>query len=106
MSEFCCEEMREKVHCVDLDKSSGRDKVVFYSSRFDEYGIPIFDGEKGTASSYIVIQHCPWCGKVLPESKRDEWFDLLEKQGYDTPLDQDIPVEFQTSAWYESPVSP
>lgn len=106
MNNFCCEEMSEKVYCIDLDKSIDRDQVVFYSSRFNEYGIPIYDGKKGVASSYILIRHCPWCGKTLPESKRDEWFELLEKKGYSSPLDDDIPVEFQTSAWYESPVSP
>ena len=78
-------------------------EVVYYSSKFNEYGIPVHDGENGTASSYIDIQYCPWCGKKLPKSKRDEWFDTLEKRGYEDPYVEDIPPEFKTSEWYEKP---
>ena len=106
MNKFCCQEMHEKVCCIDLEKSCDCDKVIFYSSRFNEYGIPVCDGERGTASSYVLIQHCPWCGKPLPKSKRDEWFDLLERMGYDSPLENNVPEEFKTSAWYEPSLLP
>ncbi|MBQ8575399.1 MAG: hypothetical protein IJ447_05060 [Clostridia bacterium] len=75
-------------------------KVIYYSSKFNEYGIPIHDGENGRASSYILIEYCPWCGKELPESKRDEWFELLEELGFDCPFEDDIPQKFKTSEWY------
>lgn len=74
------------------------DNLLYYSSRFDEYGIIIHDG--GASSS--LIKYCPWCGTKLPESKRDEWFDKLEALGFDHPLLQDIPEEFTTAAWYEN----
>lgn len=107
---FCCEDMEEHVYLVDLNVSfDGGDedtKVVYYSSKFDEYGIPIHDGENGSATSFITIEYCPWCGKRLPESRRDEWFDTMFKLGYDYPCDQDIPEEFKTSEWYRKPPSP
>ena len=87
---FCCHNME---YYLNLE-----DKVIVYSSRFNEYGIPICDG----GDSYIVISHCPWCGKKLPESKRNEWFDELEKLGFDEPMFNDlIPEEYKTSKWYE-----
>ena len=72
-------------------------KMVFFSPKFREYGIPVRDG----GSSYVVIHHCPWCGHVLPKSKRKEWFKKLKKMGYDYPMEQKIPDEFNTSKWYE-----
>lgn len=35
-------------------------------------GLPVRDGERGDASSWISIWHCPWCGKELPGHERHE----------------------------------
>lgn len=100
----CCDNMNEKTLCIDKLEQSiktfDENKIIYFSSRFREYGIPIRDG-RSFSSSYISIQFCPWCGKQLPYSKRDEWFDELEKRGYDSPFEQDIPEEFNSSLWYE-----
>ena len=72
------------------------DKLIYYSPRFDEYGIIVHDG----GSSHIGIAYCPWCGAKLPESKRDLWFDRLESLGYGNPTEQEIPGEYQTGEWY------
>lgn len=71
-------------------------KIIQYSDRFDEYGIVIHDG----GNSSIIINYCPWCGKELPKSKRDEWFDTLEKLGFINPLEEDIPIEFKSNLWW------
>lgn len=42
------------------------DKLMFYSSKFDEYRIIIHDG----GDSFIEISFCPWCGVKLSMSKR------------------------------------
>ncbi len=56
----CCKSMDEFVgesmHEFDPDH------MIYYSSQFDEYGIIVHDG----GSSYIIIRHCPWCGKNCP----------------------------------------
>lgn len=107
MVKHCCEDMAAFVYCVDdvnhtIEKSVDiENKIIYYSSKFREYGIPIKSGKKKISSSYIIIQHCPWCGSCLPYSKRDEWFDTLEAMGYDSPLEQNIPIDFKSSAWYE-----
>ena len=73
--------------------------MIYFSARFREYGIPVKNCEK-IASSYITINVCPWCGKRLPSSKRDEWFDRLRKMGYNSPLSQKIPSQFESDDWY------
>ena len=84
--------------CTDMEYYLGlEDEIILYIEKFDEYGIPVHDG----GSSYIEILVCPWCGKTLPQSKRDRWFDELESLGFDSPLEQDIPEEYRTSAWWD-----
>jgi hypothetical protein len=72
------------------------DRPIIYNSKFDEYGIKIMDG----GSSSIEINYCPWCGERLPNSRRDEWFDILEKLGID-PWGGDVPEIFRTDEWYK-----
>ncbi len=73
------------------------DAIMIYIDKFDEYGIIVHDG----GESFIGIQYCPWCGKKLPDSKREEWFEQLEKLGFDSPLEEDIPEMYKTGAWYQ-----
>ena len=71
------------------------DKPISYTEKFDEYGLKIFDG----GSSSILIDFCPFCGKKLPKSKRDEWFDEIEKLGID-PWKDEVPEKYQTDKWF------
>ena len=75
------------------------DAVVIYWARYDEYGLPIRDG----GTSAITIAFCPWCGCVLPESKRELWFETLEARGLADADDEQIPAEFKTDAWWRNP---
>lgn len=74
------------------------DKPIVYVKKFDEYGIKIMDG----GSSSIKIEFCPWCGERLPESKRDEWFDELEKLGINDPWTEKVPDKYLTDEWYKN----
>ena len=68
---------------------------LYYNEVIDEYGICVVGSE-----SYIVVNYCPWCGKKLPPSKRDAWFNELEKKGYENPLfREDIPEEYKSAKW-------
>jgi len=97
---YCCEQLDYFVNqkCVE-HKSVFEcpDIIILYENKFDEYGIIIHD----SGESYIKIQHCPWCGRKLPESKRDLWFDELEKRGIEDPMEQDIPKEFESDEWWK-----
>jgi len=68
------------------------DVVIAYDPRFDEYFIR-------TDSVRVNISHCPWCGRRLPESKRDLWFEELERLGFERPLEQGIPAAFRSGEW-------
>ena len=79
-----------------MEQSINETKSLFYSDVFDEYGIFLPED----SSSYLVIKFCPWCGKPLPPSKREEWFEALEKIGFENPLlDENIPIEYKSSKW-------
>lgn len=56
----CCEMMAENI--------ASEDGIICYWEKFREYGIPVRDG----GSSMIRIRYCPWCGKPLPSSLRED----------------------------------
>lgn len=70
------------------------DALVTFSARFQEYGRLIHDG----GTSACGIDFCPWCGRRLPESQRDRWFDELERRGVD-PWEDEIPEPFRDERW-------
>ena len=71
------------------------DTVLVYNEPFDEYGIPVRDG----GESYVMVTHCPWCGVMLPDSRREAWFDEIDKLGLAAAPFEDIPEKFLTAAW-------
>jgi hypothetical protein len=94
------EEERE-IMCNKLKEFSSEDfdnvdTPLIYSIKFDEYGLKICDG----GSSSILIANCPWCGQKLPESKRDRWFNELEKLGIKNPWTDEVPDKYLTDEWY------
>ena len=100
MSLHCCEMMNENTNKIcekHNDIFECPEQIIIYNEKFDEYGVIIHDG----GQSYLCIEYCPWCGIKLPQSKRDLWFDELDKLGYKNPLEEVIPEEFQTSKWYK-----
>ncbi|TRW89323.1 hypothetical protein [Flavobacterium sp. GT3R68] len=82
---------------IDFDNV---DASIFHNEKFDEYGVKIWDG----GTSCILIDFCPWCGEKLPNSKRDQWFDEIEKLGID-PWNGEIPEKYQTDKWYRENAS-
>ena len=103
MVEHCCEEMKNRIeHTCDVHDSpfDCADHIIYYSDVFDEYGIIIHDG----GSSYITINYCPFCGKQLPKSKRDIYFNILENDlnySNEDIWDGKIPEEFKSDAWWQ-----
>lgn len=97
---FCCGRMRIAVEetCDEHpDRYDCPDALLTYVEKFDEFGLIVHDGGR----SHVVIAFCPWCGTTLPESKRNEWFERLEKLDLD-PWDDDIPPEYESGAWWRS----
>ena len=85
--DFTCDQHADPFECGD--------GLIVYHEPFDEYGIVVHDG----GASYVVIQHCPWCGTRLPDSRRDSWFDALDAIGIDSASADNVPAEYLTSVW-------
>ena len=82
--------------CIEMEQNIIETKSIFYHDVFDEYSILCREDNL----SFLLLNYCPWCGRELPRSKREEWFDRLEKLGFEDPLfNDDIPMEFKTSRW-------
>lgn len=94
----CCTQMKKaiKLNC-DIHKNiyDCPDVLISYEPEFDEYGIIIHDGGTGSVS----IKFCPFCGTKLPSSKRDKWFNKMEKLGIDIDNDE-IPKEYLNYGWW------
>jgi len=96
---ICCDVMEQSLNVtceIHADPHDCPDCLVIYNAKFREYGIPIRDG----GSTKSIISYCPWCGTKLQKPLRSEWFDILEKLGFDDPPTQDIPEEFKSDQWW------
>lgn len=81
--------------CIDMERVlRNGDVAITYIKKFHEYGILNTDG----GTSYQIIHYCPWCGRKLPASVRDKWFDEIEKLGME-PDDPKLPKIFLTDEW-------
>jgi hypothetical protein len=83
--EFDCEQHSDPFACAD--------SLVIYNEVMNEYGLIIHDGTE----SYLLIDHCPWCGTKLPESARDAWFDAVDALALGDGIDP--PMDYFTGAW-------
>ena len=86
---FCCEDMKNNIN---------DNQLIHYSEIFDEYRIMVWEDN----CSSILINFCPWCGKKLPISKREQWFAELEEKGFENPLfDDNIPASYKNGDWWK-----
>jgi hypothetical protein len=76
---------------------AGGETAILYIPKFREYGIRVLDGGSG----FIEISHCPWCGRILPGTLRENWFKELEARGFDVG-DDTIPAELTSDAWWKA----
>jgi hypothetical protein len=88
----CCESMAEDIENTYCP--------IRYVKKYREYLIELRQSTGG-----IKMAYCFSCGTILPESLRNLWFDILEKEySLESPLDNDkekIPAEFQTDEWWK-----
>jgi hypothetical protein len=74
---------------------------INYGPAFREFSTSLGDG-----GSSMVFENCPFTGKTLPASLRDDWFDAIgalklfpEDEVFDWN-DERIPPGFRTDAWW------
>jgi hypothetical protein len=84
-------------HCCAMMSSNlaEGEAAIRYLPKFREYGVLVLDG----GSSHITIHYCPWCGRSLPASLRDKWFEAIESRGY--ALQNEVPDEFDSDEWWK-----
>jgi hypothetical protein len=76
--------------------SEGR-VAILYIPKFREYGIKLLVGGSG----FQEIKYCPWCGRALPKSLRDEWFTIMETLRLE-PDSPDIPQKYLSDEWWKN----
>ena len=85
--------------CGQITRYLGDPRInIHYCSKFREYATHLTNSPAKQCYFY-----CPWCGSKLPESLRDEYFDILKKE-YNIVaaiFTEDIPEEFQTDEWWK-----
>lgn len=95
--EHCCAEMSEQVNMSFPTAKSplqgSTDKRIYWSPVFDEYGLIC-----QPSTEVLQIHHCPFCGVLFPESRRNAWIEALEKTDWKTWGDP-IPSELLTHDW-------
>ena len=89
----CCE-------CMEMFLQDAKVPLKYYPIA-REYGLALQH-----SSAIQLIYYCPWCGTKLPESLRDKYFDILEKEysiepGLDIKNDPNIPHEFKSDEWWK-----
>lgn len=82
---------------TDCSTPAAADRPVLYDPVFDEYRLVAV----GLMADRAVILRCPWCGVVLPSSRRDQWFDELAQLGI-SPDDPLLPGRFRSDAWWNT----
>lgn len=94
---------RRTSHCCKLIEKFLEDPRIniYYSPKFREYVTHLLNSPAKQCYFY-----CPWCGKKLPDSLRDEYFESLEKEyGIDDPFDKkqakQVPEEFKSDEWWK-----
>jgi len=79
---------------MQLHLDDGKVPIVF-QGKFREYGIRF--GDYGKIIQRILF--CPWCGTLLPASKRPEWLERIERLGLAVDSDE-IPAEMRSEEWW------
>ena len=97
VKDHCCHQMTEQVNMhwpnAESPLLGSTDQRIYWSPVFDEYGLIC-----QPSAEVLDIQHCPFCGQRLPDSRRDAWFERVVPTGWKTWGDP-IPDELLRYGW-------
>lgn len=97
-----CMQKQTSICCNTLNKAlSNKIAPLYYSDRLREYFLHNFFDPTGG-----VLAVCPWCGKKLPTSLREEYHDATQALNLPYEIDaffdpEKLPKEFQTNEWWK-----
>jgi len=94
-----------KIHCCERLFNNLHDKNLpfGYSNKVREFFLNYLDSE----FTVQLIHYCPWCGMKFPQSLRNQYFEILEKEYglepdiFDIDVDPRIPKEFKSDEWWK-----
>ena len=105
---LCCKQMERQLE----DKRV----TIQYSPIFREYYIYVIDWwipieeireTKDLITATQRIDYCPWCGTKLPNSLRDQYFEILQNE-HVQEIDilgikdnKKVPEEFKSDKWWK-----
>jgi hypothetical protein len=95
----CCLDMAFAISSPLFVPHQGPNETMLWIDSWNEYRLPV--PKRGYTST--LIDYCPWCGAALAPSRRDEWYEKLYALGFNDPGEDDIPLEFQSDAWWRNP---
>jgi hypothetical protein len=97
VKDHCCRKMTEQVNMHWPEAESpllgSTDQRIYWSPVFNEYGLIC-----QPSPELLRIQHCPFCGQRLPDSRRAAWFERVSDTGWTTWGDP-IPDELLKYDW-------
>lgn len=98
----CCPLMRKALDYRNpaIHPNDFLTQLVGYSPMTREYGVVLRDAD---IAQFMLTSNCPWCGRALPTSLRDRWFDELESLGQADPLSDwnAVPASFLSASWWK-----
>lgn len=97
----CCSKMKDAVESV-CDEHTDRSIVRMRWSAIPRSLMSMASSCTHGGSSIVAVEFCPWCGAKLPESKRDRWFEELQRLGFRAPLEEEVPEIFRDARWYSN----
>jgi hypothetical protein len=80
----------------EVSQPEETDRKVDWIASWNEYWIPRSRDQKEAK----LLEVCPWCGKRLPELKRELWFKTMYTMGVEEPAKQDVPAEYRSDRWW------
>lgn len=98
--------------CIALEGAiKDKNHSIFYSPHTRAFHVktgPLYIDKNTGEEAFEVadtLNYCPWCGKKFPKNLRDEWYDEIEKMGFELPLDPNdynkIPDEYMNEEWWK-----
>ena len=91
--------MKTSAPCKEMVENLADPTVPLgYNNVFDEYYLIRSGGE-----SWQLIYFCPFCGERLPQSRRDQFFDEIDRLGINYELGEDmnkLPTRYRTDEWW------
>ena len=101
---ICCLELDNafKIPNIPIGYSAALRECYLYVTNINIFNEKFIDMSPKCCKKVQLLYYCPFCGRCLPDSLRDKWYDTLVSFGYEEPWEDEIPEEFKNDSWYKN----